>query len=699
MNFKNFANFLTGVSMKKIFFVWALFVSSLFPQGTIGTLPEIISPDVNDVMWLQTASTDYKITLASIYNKLLGRNNEWIGSNTFNGLTNFDSSVVMRGSQSYYSNNYTPGWLGSGFNLDYGKTYANESNLVIDNMTVRGTLSVYELLLRRINATNGNFAVAAAAKINAIGVAPDSTLLFVEDPTGNGLAPFAKNDLVMVSVYAPGSNSITRFTKATVDTVYTYTQPLTFLKFAAVGITYDEGTKPKGGDVLVRMGNRTDSTRMNLIYMSSEDDGAPFMQFKRGIDDWAKVNDESTTILYMGNLDGYNDPDFGALEGDGSVLKNLYAKGSFEITGGSARDEIDSLVAANLLLGDMAYEDIVELAKLGSTIIQGGYIKTTLINAAALVIGSGQVTGLGDLATMNEAQINYLNILNTPNLGDLAYEDLVELSKLGSTIVLGGYIKTNLLDVDEIFSQNITATGTITGVTLRTAATGQRVVISGTSTTYYSQYDQNVGSIYGYDNGLIGLLTIAGTNIRLSGNISTVGDLGVTGNLGATGYLSITGTDGIYLGGDVNLFRSSANNLNTAIGDNFNVGGNLTITGSGGANGDFVVGGDLYVTGSYGLLDSDIPNLSTAKITSGTFGIARIPTGTTSTTVALGNHNHSGIYANASHTHAQSDITGAWGTASSFVEAIGSADVTFYYRPLTIGGTTVNVIYDVQEVP
>lgn len=44
-------------------------------------------------------------------------------------------------------------------------------------------------------------------------------------------------------------------------------------------------------------------------------------------------------------------------------------------------------------------------------------------------------------------------------------------------------------------------------------------------------------------------------------------------------------------------------------------------------------------------------------ITTGTLALARIPTGTTGTTVALGNHTHAGVYANASHTHAIADVT------------------------------------------
>ncbi len=46
-----------------------------------------------------------------------------------------------------------------------------------------------------------------------------------------------------------------------------------------------------------------------------------------------------------------------------------------------------------------------------------------------------------------------------------------------------------------------------------------------------------------------------------------------------------------------------------------------------------------------------VPNLDAGKLTSGTIGITRLPTGTTSSTVAIGNHNHDSAYAALVHNH------------------------------------------------
>jgi len=52
------------------------------------------------------------------------------------------------------------------------------------------------------------------------------------------------------------------------------------------------------------------------------------------------------------------------------------------------------------------------------------------------------------------------------SLKSLAYEDKVEAAKLGTTIVNGGFLKTELINVNELFAKNITATGQITATNL-----------------------------------------------------------------------------------------------------------------------------------------------------------------------------------------------------------------------------------------
>lgn len=42
--------------------------------------------------------------------------------------------------------------------------------------------------------------------------------------------------------------------------------------------------------------------------------------------------------------------------------------------------------------------------------------------------------------------------------------------------------------------------------------------------------------------------------------------------------------------------------------------------------------------------DTTITSLSGSKINSGTIGFSYLPTGTSGSTVAIGNHNHSGVY-------------------------------------------------------
>lgn len=86
-----------------------------------------------------------------------------------------------------------------------------------------------------------------------------------------------------------------------------------------------------------------------------------------------------------------------------------------------------------------------------------------------------------------------------------------------------------------------------------------------------------------------------------------------------------------------------------------------TVTTVAGRTGDVVLGAGDIASGTF--TTNRIPNLDAAKIASGTFDVSRIPTGTSGTTVALGNHTHTG-YATTGHDHAAADITSGTFTIS-----------------------------------
>lgn len=147
--------------------------------------------------------------------------------------------------------------------------------------------------------------------------------------------------------------------------------------------------------------------------------------------------------------------------------------------------------------------------------------------------------------------------------GDLAYEDMVEKAKLGTTIISGGYIVTDLLTADNI------VTGTLTGRTVQSSTGDNKIVL---------------------DNGDY-IKFYAGGNLKCQLRGTTVGDggLGMTGDLVMDNDRSVLikkDSDSTYggitvSGGDVWVFTTSSNKFylkDNSYNDLFNVGSSGMIT-------------------------------------------------------------------------------------------------------------------------
>lgn len=109
------------------------------------------------------------------------------------------------------------------------------------------------------------------------------------------------------------------------------------------------------------------------------------------------------------------------------------------------------------------------------------------------------VTGTKPPTNADNTASNPQNVAWLTDAGAMAYEDMVEKAKLGSTIISGGYIKTELLTADNI------VTGILTAVTVRTnAATYPKAVMNSSGFTVHGEQiiirDES-GTLEGYIGG------------------------------------------------------------------------------------------------------------------------------------------------------------------------------------------------------
>lgn len=103
-------------------------------------------------------------------------------------------------------------------------------------------------------------------------------------------------------------------------------------------------------------------------------------------------------------------------------------------------------------LGSLALASVVEVANLGTTVIENGKIKTSLINASALTLSGSQITGLGSLAYKNSLSYSDVGLKSW-----VAAADIVTAMK-GETTAIGGFIQTELIAADLIVVNKLKAT-------------------------------------------------------------------------------------------------------------------------------------------------------------------------------------------------------------------------------------------------
>lgn len=206
--------------------------------------------------------------------------------------------------------NFISGYTGTGCRI------SADGKAECTDLWVRGTMNVYELIVNKINATNGALAVSDTGKVAMVN---GSTLTL----TGNNdnMNSFRVGDVLKCQ----------RFTGKNVKLYFLTVTAITGLN---VTFTYRSGgsgaNTVAAGDVLVRW-NSSDVNRKGLLYLTASDSQAPYMD--------VLYNEQAR--LRLGRLDGIADSAFPAStqpSGFGLYAQNAFLKGVFILTSGKTVD-------------------------------------------------------------------------------------------------------------------------------------------------------------------------------------------------------------------------------------------------------------------------------------------------------------------------------------------------------------------------
>lgn len=241
------------------------------------------------------------------------------------------SNHTWNTSSSIASTNTVSGFAGQGWQI---RTKDNTlGTMDLDELTVRGKLRVYELLIQQIRATNGSIFVSSSAKVALVtetGIGTGEYTITI-DAKNTDFCPFAVGDLLRAQRVDLGKIS----TGSSEDIVWKSDLTVTAvngLSFTATLRT--ETTVPAVGMDYVRLGNTTDSTRRSSLYLTSDDSSAPYIDVVTGVSAFTGTSGWGTGVrARIGRLDGVTSgsDEFGIWAGTGMGVNNRYIRVSSTI--------------------------------------------------------------------------------------------------------------------------------------------------------------------------------------------------------------------------------------------------------------------------------------------------------------------------------------------------------------------------------
>jgi len=235
------------------------------------------------------------------------------------------------------TSSFASGFGGYGWRIgNTGEAGASGSEgwgLSVDNLTVRGQMKIYELLIQQLRATNGSVWISSTGKVDT--VVEDSPATFsLQFDTGSNVYGhgFVEGDLIRAQRFQGGASEDVVTRSDLIVTSVGNSGSLTT-------VTSSTGnTPPSGGFDYVRIGNTTSQSRQGAVYLTSDDDEAPYIDIIDGVSAHADFNADNNIKARLGKLDGISSTvwgDLGATPNNyGLYSDNVYLEGGIRASFG-----------------------------------------------------------------------------------------------------------------------------------------------------------------------------------------------------------------------------------------------------------------------------------------------------------------------------------------------------------------------------
>ena len=250
------------------------------------------------------------------------KNGSHTGKITKEGQLQYLSAIIY---EFLSSETFVPGFLGEGF-----KIWLENGNWHIecDNLTVRQTMNIFELLIQKIRSVNGAIVVSQSnGKVAAV----EDTGTQYKITFGEEFPTFQEGDLIRCQSWSKNNLKFYWVEVKTAADGYILCDKSEF-----------NNVVPAVGDEVVQMGNTKNPERQALIYITAQESGHPYIEILNGVKTKSLSGTNRTRLGDLSNIQDSAFPEGQQPSGSGLYCDNAFLRGIFLLRNGkSVEDEVN----------------------------------------------------------------------------------------------------------------------------------------------------------------------------------------------------------------------------------------------------------------------------------------------------------------------------------------------------------------------